>query len=136
MACKRIYCNRVEFFESQVAVEDNFYTCVSFVTLRQELFMVQKNIEIYDAIMANILYLPMKISQEALEDYMTFLQKRRAQIRDQIRIIGYEKLGFIADSDSALVHLISQLNDIEKRGELSDSKIKDELQSYDIIQND
>ena len=98
--------------------------------------MVQKNIEIYDTIMANILYLPMKISQEALEDYMMFLQKRRAQIRDQIKMIGFEKMGYVADSDSALVRLISQLNDMEKRGELSDSKIKDELQSYDIIQND
>ena len=98
--------------------------------------MVQKNIEIYDTIMANILYLPMKISQEALEDYMMFLQKRRAQIRDQIKMIGFGKMGYVADSDSALVRLISQLNDMEKRGELSDSKIKDELQSYDIIQND
>ena len=33
------------------------------------------------------------------------------------------------------VELISKLNVLEKQGLLSDSKIKDELQSYDILRN-
>ena len=30
-----------------VAIDSNFYNCLSFVTLRQELYMVQSNLEIF-----------------------------------------------------------------------------------------
>ena len=33
------------------------------------------------------------------------------------------------------VALIARLNNLERQGLLSDSKIKDELQSYDILRN-
>ena len=50
--------------------------------------------------------------------------------------MGENKLGKnVVDKIDDSVTLIAKLNILEKQGLLSDSKIKDELQSYDILRN-
>ena len=76
------------------------------------------------------------LSPSELKEYIQCLVERRAQIVQRLREIGESKLGksAVAKIDDTVV-LISKLNVLEKQGLLSDSKIKDELQSYDILRN-
>ena len=61
---------------------------------------------------------------------------QKNQIIKRIRLIAESKLGqAVVDKIDDTVVLIARLNELEKRGLLSESKIKDELQSYDILRN-
>ena len=76
------------------------------------------------------------LAPKELDKYIDYLKYRKNQIREKIRQIGEAKLGKekvekIGDE----VCLIAQLNTLEKQGRLTESKIKDELQSYDILRN-
>lgn len=64
------------------------------------------------------------------------LEHQKEEIIKRINFIGLSKLGEneVKKIDGT-VALITRLNDLERQGLLSDSKIKDELQSYDILRN-
>ena len=62
---------------------------------------------------------------------------RKKQVVEKIKIIGEQKLEAreLDKTKNDEVCLIAELNVKEKQGTLSESLIKDELQSYDILRN-
>ena len=71
-----------------------------------------------------------------LNTHLNILTHREKQIKDEIMAIGKAKLGSRAIQNRNIMSLIDELNKLEKQGLLSESKIKDELQSYDILENE
>ena len=70
---------------SEVAIHHNFYDCVSFVTLRQELFMVQRNLEIYLQMRSKEAYNNFYLTPKELDKHIELLKSRKNQVVERIR---------------------------------------------------
>ena len=82
-------------------------------------------------------YLQQYLSDKELLKFVKMIEKRITQIEEQIREIGKRKLGREeVKRQKDTVHLIYHLHKMDQKGELPESLIKDELQSYDLLQND
>ena len=68
------------------------------------------------------------LRKEVLEKHINLLGHRERQIKERIYRIGRAKLGGKPPKDEkGMMRLIAELNMLEKKGMLSESKIKDEL---------
>ena len=69
--------------------------------------------------------------------YIQILEKRVEQVEKYIRKIAKKKLGKEeVDKHPDTIYLIYHLHEMDQRAELQDSLIKNELQSYDLLQNE
>ena len=62
--------NKQVIGDTEVAIDSNFYNCISFVTLRQELYMVQRNLEIYKRMYQEKEYNEIYLSAAELKRYI------------------------------------------------------------------
>jgi len=122
--------------KENVATDSNFYNCISFVTLRQELYLTVQSLEVFIDMYRKNSYNEVYLSSNELKQYIQLQINQKEEIIRRIKTIGESKLGMNAVSKiDGPVALITRLNDLERQGLLSESKIKDELQSYDILRN-
>ena len=69
-------------------MDSNFYNCINFVTLRQELFVIQQSIEIYRSMYSNKTFNEVYLSPQELKQYILQLEKRKIEIIHRVRAIA------------------------------------------------
>ena len=63
-------------------VRSNFYSCISFRTLRQELYMAQTNVNLFKNMKKTGHYVKQNMSEEDLEEYIGMLEQRVKQVEE------------------------------------------------------
>ena len=79
--------------KKNVATDSNFYNCINFATLRQELYVVQQSLESFMNMYRKQTFNEVYLSSSELKQYIVSLMSRREQIVKRITEIAEIKLG-------------------------------------------
>ena len=113
-------------------MEEDFYECISFHSLKEKLVQTQDALE-----KARMVRASGQHKVKDLEAYITALQARRSCIVDQINTIAVKVLGKYKVRLFSTVHeKLAALNKLDQEYPIGGGKIQGELQSYDLLQNE
>jgi len=129
----RHWCCRNQVFSSLNANRDeDFYECINFTSLKEKLVQTQDALE-----KARMVRASGRHKVPNIDEYIKTLQQRRQDIVAQINRIAERVLGKDRLRGYTTIHeKLAKLNKEDQEHPIGGGKIRSELQSYDLLQNE